>query len=122
MKKKQKGSKALLKARAEHEKFLKSAGLHLSQIKERKKERPKERFRLPFEGTATAYYEGTTHAGNDIKGNSETGNDRSLMANLYKEPDHVQKEVRRKAAMCEPAYSKGAVQYCPNNIRMYGVK
>lgn len=109
-------------ARKKHERFLEKAGLLPSQIKERQSKRTKERFKLGFEGTAAEYYAGTSHASADIKGDAQTGTDRSIMANLHKEPEHVRREIMRKAAMCEPSYSKGSVQYCPNNIRMYGVK
>lgn len=115
-------SKSVIAARKEHERFLAKMGVLPHQVKERQAKRTRERFKLGFEGTAAEYYAGTSHASADIKGDAQTGTDRSIMANLHKEPEHVRREIMRKAAMCEPSFNKGPLQYSPSNIRMYGVK
>lgn len=122
MKKKPSPSAALKKAREEHEKFLIKSGASLKQVRARKASRPKSKFKLSFQGTSDSYYEGTGHGMDEYADKSQACVDNSIMANLHKEPAHVRAEILKKAAMCEPSYNKGGMQYNPSNIRIYGQK
>jgi hypothetical protein len=51
-----------------------------------------------------------------LAGGADACADRSLMARLHREPEHVRKEVMRKASMVAPAFNKGALQYAPDNL------
>lgn len=114
-------NKKLAEAKRAHEKWLRSRGLHLDQLADRKKARPKRKFRTDT-NYGESYYGESLRPSDAIKGDSQTGTDRSLMANLHKEPEHVRREVLRKAAACDTTYNKGNVMYSPNEIRQYGVK
>jgi hypothetical protein len=37
--------------------------------------------------------------------------DRSLMSRLHEEPEHVRREIERKARSVAPLYNKGGLQY-----------
>jgi hypothetical protein len=37
--------------------------------------------------------------------------DRSLMSKLHEEPEHVRREIERKARSVAPLYNKGGLQY-----------
>jgi hypothetical protein len=41
---------------------------------------------------------------------------RDIMTNLHKEPEHVQKEILKKASLVMPLYNKGGLQYAGPNV------
>lgn len=46
-----------------------------------------------------------------LAGGADATADRSLLARLHREPQHVQDEVRRKMRRVEPIFNKGGLQY-----------
>lgn len=92
---------------AEHDKWLKSKGLHADQIKQKKsvdlnwKKRYTESVKVDREDYVSA----------GMSGNASSCTDRSLMKNLHKEPEHVRREILAKASRVMPLFNKGGLQY-----------
>jgi len=83
-----------LKAKAEHDAWLKKNGVHPDQLTKAKLHKNK----IPSYKTETPQLSNTIVDGGRAKG---------IMANLYKEPVHVQKQVTAKVAGVTQLYNKG---------------
>ena len=89
---------SLRKAKEEHEAFLKSMGVHSTQLKGKK-------------SSVTISNKPSRYNGDGIK-TSDTivagGQAKGIMANLHKEAPHVRNAILEKAAQCTTLYNKGA--------------
>lgn len=89
-----------------HEKWLREKGLSLTQIKYKKivdKNWSKE-----YSDTLKVEQK---YQSSEMSGSKYSCSKRGIMTNLHKEPDHVRKEILRKASLCMPLYNKGGLQY-----------
>lgn len=95
-------------AQKQHDKFLKSMGVHPEQLKATKPSRRRGILKNYF-NVADSYY-----AQDDLKKLAVDGTDigtrKDVIANIYKEKEHVQREIKRKAACVAPLYNKGPLQ------------
>lgn len=110
---KKKKSAKQLKADAEHEAWLRKRGLDRASVKTAV-EKAKPRVELPtYEYSKVEY-------SNSVGSGTKTG----IMANLHKEPAHVQKAILDKASRVMPLYNKGGLQYCTpeTDIKTVGTK
>lgn len=102
-----------LKADAEHEAWLKKRGVDRASIKTAV-EKTKPCVELPtYEYTKVQY-------SNVVGSGTQSG----VMANLHKEPAHVQKAILDKASRVMPLYNKGGLQYCTpeTDLKTVGTK
>lgn len=91
---KSKPSAKQLKAKAEHEAWLRTNGVHPEQLKNKSK----QKIKLPTYVTDKVVLSNTIEDG---------GRARGVMANLYKEKRHVQNEILAKAKGVTQLYNKG---------------
>lgn len=91
---KRKASAKQLKAKAEHEAWLRANGVHPDQLKSK----PKHKNKLP------TYKIDKVELSNTIQ---DGGRANGVMANLYKEKPSVQREVLKKAQSVTQLYNKG---------------
>jgi hypothetical protein len=91
---KTKPSAKQLKAKVEHEAWLKTNGVHPDQLKHKSKLKNA----LPSYKTDSVQLSNTIQDGGRAKG---------VMANLYKEKPHVQNEILAKAKGVTQLYNKG---------------
>lgn len=111
--KKRKKSAKQLKADAEHNAWLKKRGLDRESVQARV-EKEKPRAEIPtYEYTKIQY-------SNVVGSGVQTG----VMANLHKEPAHVQKAILDKASRVMPLYNKGGLQFATpgTDMTMVGSK
>lgn len=81
-------------AKAEHEAWLKRNGVHPEQLTKAKLHK----------NALPSYKTDKTQLSNTIV---DGGRASGIMANLYKEPEHVQKQIVAKIASVTPLYNKG---------------
>jgi hypothetical protein len=105
-------SKAKSKLVSDHDRWLLSKGLHPDQIKLKKgvdenwKKRYSEDMKIDREG----------YVSSGLSGSKSACAKRDIMTNLHKEPEHVQKEILKKASLVMPLYNKGGLQYAGPNV------
>lgn len=105
-------SKAKSKLVSDHDRWLLSKGLHPDQIKLKKsvdenwKKRYTEDMKVDREG----------YVSSGLSGSKSSCAKRDIMTNLHKEPEHVQKEILKKASLVMPLYNKGGLQYAGPNV------
>ena len=100
---KTKSSEKQLQAKAEHEAWLKKNGVHPDQLKHK----PKTRNTFPSYKTEKAHLSNTIVDG---------GHNKSIMANLYKESEVVQRKILEKAKRIDMAYNKGGLVYVTDGM------
>jgi len=83
-----------IQAKAEHEAWLRKNGVHPDQLTRAKS----YKVDLPSYKTEKVQLSNTIVDGGRAKG---------IMANLHKEPEHVQRQVMAKVASVTPLYNKG---------------
>lgn len=94
---KKKPSKKQMEAKKQHDEWLLKKGVHPSQLKGKVKNK------------APSYKEKTpVELSNSI---APGGLKRGIFEEMRNEAPDVQLEIRKKAAACAPAYSKGGIQY-----------
>jgi hypothetical protein len=81
-------------AKAEHEAWLRKNGVHPEQLTKAKLHK----------NALPSYKTDKTQLSNTIV---DGGRASGIMANLYKEPEHVQKQILAKVASVTPLYNKG---------------
>lgn len=101
-------------APTKHELWLKKQGLHLDQLAEKK---------VLDNNWKTRYNEymmvdRKDYVSSGMSGSASSCVDRSLMANLHKEPEHVRKAVMEKASRVMPLFNKGGLQYATPDTDM----
>lgn len=87
-----------IKAKAEHESWLRANGVHPEQLKTKIKIKNKYKVNLPSCTTDKIELSNTIVDGGRAKG---------IMANLYKEKPHVRNEILAKAKGVTQLYNKG---------------
>ena len=102
-----------LKADAEHAEWLKKRGVDRATIRA-SVEKAGLRAEIPTYEYKKVQYSNVVGSG------TQSG----VMANLHKEPAHVQKAILDKASRVMPLYNKGGLQYCTpeTDIKTVGTK
>ena len=110
---KKKKSARQAKADAEHEAWLKKRGLDRASVQARVANE-NVRAEMPTYDYKKVQYSNVVGSG------TQTG----VMANLHREPAHVQKEILDKASRVMPLYNKGGLQYCTpeTDLKTVGTK
>jgi hypothetical protein len=97
---------------SDHDRWLLSKGLHPDQIKLKKtvdknwKKEYTEGMKIDRAG----------YVSSGLSGSKSSCAKRDIMTNLHKEPEHVQKEILKKASLVMPLYNKGGLQYAGPNV------
>ena len=93
-----------------HEAWLKSIGLHVSQL-------PKKRKAVNSvkEYAKDLKVERPDYVSSGLSGTKSACAKRGVMANLHKEPKHVQEAILEKASRVMPLYNKGGLQLLSPN-------
>ena len=94
------------KSAREHEAWLKSMGLHISQLPKKRKSANNIK-----EYAESLKVDQSDYVSSGLSGSKYACANRSIMANLHKEPEHVREAILAKAARTAPLYSKGPYQY-----------
>ena len=108
-------SKAKSKVISDHDKWLINKGLHPDQIRLKKDKKVLDKmFRSGYNDSmmvdrSTRSYDNKQLVAGDCP-------KRDIMTNLHKEPDHVQKEILKKASLVMPLYNKGGLQYAGPDV------
>lgn len=103
-------NKRLEKAKKEHEEFLIKMGVHPKQIKRSKQMSnyfgPRRKPSKPLE--EKVFLE-------DISAYRNTGAVKGILANINKEPVHVQNQIREIQSRVMPLFNKGGLQLASKN-------
>ena len=91
-----------LKAKSEHEAWLRKNGVHPDQLKPQKRGKLKSTYKPEVSMTSDTI----------VDGGRVTG----VMANLHNEPEHIQKKILEKAKRVEIAYNKGGLVYVTDGM------
>lgn len=105
-------SKAKSKLVSDHDRWLLSKGLHPEQIKTKKT--VDKNWKKKYNEDMMVDREGYVSSG--LSGSKSSCAKRDIMTNLHKEPEHVQKEILKKASLVMPLYNKGGLQYAGPNV------
>ena len=105
-------SKAKSKLVSDHDRWLLSKGLHPDQIKTKKG--VDENWKKKYSEDMKVDREGYVSSG--LSGSKSSCAKRDIMTNLHKEPEHVRKEILRKASLVMPLYNKGGLQYAGPDV------
>jgi len=105
-------SKTKTKLISDHDRWLLSKGLHPDQIKLKKG--VDENWKKEYTNNMKVDREGYFSSG--LSGSKSSCAKRDIMTNLHKEPEHVQKEILKKASLVMPLYNKGGLQYAGPNV------
>jgi hypothetical protein len=89
-----------------------SKGLHPDQIKLKKG--VDENWKKKYTEDMKVDREGYVSSG--LSGSKSACAKRDIMTNLHKEPEHVQKEILKKASLVMPLYNKGGLQYAGPDV------
>mgnify|MGYP003346864730 FL=1 len=104
--------------RSEHDAWLIKMGVSPQQIKAKKSKNTSWKSQY-VEGLkvdrSSAQYESA-----GMSGDASSCANRSIMANLHKEPEHVREAILAKAARTAPLYSKGPYQYITDGTNQIG--
>lgn len=90
-----------------HDLWLAKNGLLPEQIK--RKKTVDKNWKKEYTDTLKVDREGYVSAG--MSGDASSCIDKTLMTNLYKEPEHVRRAVLEKASRVMPLFNKGGLQY-----------
>jgi len=105
-------SKAKSKLVSDHDRWLLSKGLHPDQIKMKKS--VDKNWKKEYTEDMKVDREGYVSSG--LSGSKSSCAKRDIMTNLHKEPEHVQKEILKKASLVMPLYNKGGLQYAGPDV------
>ena len=102
--------------RSEHDAWLIKMGVSPQQIKAKKSKNTSWKSQY-VEGLkvdrSSAQYESA-----GMSGDASSCANRSIMANLHKEPEHVREAILAKASRTAPLYSKGPYQYITDGTNL----
>ena len=101
-------------ALSKHDLWLMKNGVHPDQIKLKKG--VDKNWKKRYNDDMMVDRSGYVSAG--MSGSASSCADRSLMANLHKEPEHVRKEILDKASRVMPLFNKGGLQYATPDTDM----
>ncbi len=102
--------------RSEHDAWLIKMGVSPQQIKIKKSKNTswaKEYAESLKVDRSSAQYDSA-----GMSGDASSCANRSIMANLHKEPEHVREAILAKAARTAPLYSKGPYQYITDGTNL----
>ena len=102
--------------RTEHDAWLIKMGVSPQQIKAKKSKNTswvKEYAESLKVDRSSAQYDSA-----GMSGDASSCANRSIMANLHKEPEHVREAILAKAARTAPLYSKGPYQYITDGTNL----
>lgn len=102
---------------SEHDKWLESMGLSPKQIKAKKSKDTSWKTKYA-EGLKVDRSTKEHDSHSVIASNASAAANRSIMANLHKEPQHVREAILAKAARTAPLYSKGPYQYITDGTNL----
>lgn len=97
---------------SDHDRWLLKNGVHPEQI--RLKKTVDKNWKKEYNDTMKVDREGYVSSG--LSGTKSSCAKRDIMTNLHKEPEHVQKEILKKASLVMPLYHKGGLQYAGPNV------
>ena len=110
-----KRKKSAKKTISAHDTWLLKQGLHPEQIKLRKDKKVLDKmWRSEYNEFMKVDREGYVSSG--LSGSKSSCAKRDIMTNLHKEPEHVRKEILRKASLVMPLYNKGGLQYAGPDV------
>ena len=113
--KRKKKSTAKSKLISDHDRWLLANGVHPEQIRSKKDKKVLDKmWRLEYNDSMVVDRSDYVSAG--MSGNASSCAKRDIMTNLHKEPEHVQKEILKKASLVMPLYNKGGLQYAGPNV------
>ena len=90
-----------------HDAWLWKRGLHPEQIKAKKT--VDKNWKKEY--TESMKVDRSDYVSSGLSGTASSCAKRDIMTNLHKEPEHVQKEILKKASLVMPLYNKGGLQY-----------
>ena len=107
--------KVKVKSDPNHEKWLIERGLHPKQIRAKKDKKILDKmWRTSY--TDSMMVDRSDYVSAGLSGDASSCAKRDIMTNLHKEPEHVQKEILKKASLVMPLYNKGGLQYAGPNV------
>lgn len=113
--KRKKKSTAKSKLVSDHDRWLLANGVHPEQIRSKKDKKVLEKmWRSEYNDSMVVDRSDYVSAG--MSGDASSCAKRDIMTNLHKEPEHVQKEILKKASLVMPLYNKGGLQYAGPNV------
>jgi hypothetical protein len=100
---------------SDHDRWLLKNGVHPDQIRSKKDKKVLDKmWRSEYNDTMVVDRSDYVSAG--LSGDASSCAKRDIMTNLHKEPEHVQKEILKKASLVMPLYNKGGLQYAGPNV------
>lgn len=113
--KRKRKSKVKSKLVSAHDRWLLEQGLHPDQIRVKKDKKVLDKlWRTDYNENMKVDRDDYVSAG--LSGDASSCAKRDIMTNLHKEPEHVQKEILKKASLVMPLYNKGGLQYAGPNV------
>lgn len=100
---------------SDHDRWLLQNGVHPDQIRVKKDKKVLDKmWRSGYNESMVVDRSDYVSAG--LSGDASSCAKRDIMTNLHKEPEHVQKEILKKASLVMPLYNKGGLQYAGPNV------
>lgn len=113
--KRKRKSKVKSKLVSDHDRWLLQNGVHPDQIRVKKDKKVLDKmWRSGYNESMMVDRSDYVSAG--LSGDASSCAKRDIMTNLHKEPEHVQKEILKKASLVMPLYNKGGLQYAGPNV------
>jgi hypothetical protein len=113
--KRKRKSKVQSKLVSDHDRWLLQHGVHPEQIRVKKDKKVLDKmWRSGYNESMMVDRSDYVSAG--LSGDASSCAKRDIMTNLHKEPEHVQKEILKKASLVMPLYNKGGLQYAGPNV------
>lgn len=113
--KRKRKSKVKSKIVSDHDRWLLQNGVHPDQIRVKKDKKVLDKmWRSGYNESMMVDRSDYVSAG--LSGDASSCAKRDIMTNLHKEPEHVQKEILKKASLVMPLYNKGGLQYAGPNV------
>ena len=97
---------------SDHDRWLLKQGVHPEQI--RLKKTVDKNWKTEY--TNNMKVDRDDYVSSGMSGSASSCAKRDIMTNLHKEPEHVQKEILKKASLVMPLYNKGGLQYAGPNV------
>ena len=102
--------------RSEHDAWLEKMGLTKTQIRAKKSKDTS--WKSQYSESLKVDRSSTQYESAGMSGSVSSCANRSIMANLHKEPEHVREAILAKAARTAPLYSKGPYQYITDGTNL----
>lgn len=102
--------------RSEHDAWLEKMGVTTKQIKAKKTKNTS--WKSQYAESLKVDRSSAQYDSAGMSGSKSSCANRSIMANLHKEPEHVREAILAKAARTAPLYSKGPYQYITDGTNL----